>query len=230
MPVPGCYVYDDAASFDRTMQNSRHIGKHESQHAASQVQAVHCSENVNEGTAGAAGEVKTFGGKLAPNEELPGKEQEAKDGGHGKPGEVAFVAQRDAWNRSHRGESSFSRDFAPRQIDGDAAHDKDGCIDEQQNPRQSDRNPGSHVRRLAHIETQESAPNEVDRCKGNEEHEDGRHGDGESHPSATQALAIIRQRVGQAVAAIAPAAVITSAATSAGAGRERGAVVARVAR
>src|SRR5258708_37824985 len=103
MPVPGCYVYDDAASFDRTMQNSRHIGKHERQNAASQVQSVHCRENVNEGTAGAAGEVKASGGKLAPNEEVPGKAQETENGGQGKPGEVALDAPRDAGNRSHRG-------------------------------------------------------------------------------------------------------------------------------
>ena len=131
MPVPGRNVDDDAAGFDRPMQNSRDIGAYKSQYASGQMQTVHRSKNVNEGTAGTAGDVKTSGGKLAPNENLAGEKQQTEDGGHGKPGEVAFVAQRDAWNRLHRGERGFSRDFATRQVDRDAADDKDGGVGEQ---------------------------------------------------------------------------------------------------
>ena len=57
------------------MQHRRDIGEHKGKYSTGQMKAVHRSENVNEGTAGAAGEVKTGGGKLAPNEKLPGKKQ-----------------------------------------------------------------------------------------------------------------------------------------------------------
>jgi len=49
--------------------------------------------------------------------------QETGDQGrcHGKPGEVALVGQRDAWNRLHQSECGFSRDFASGQFDRDGA-------------------------------------------------------------------------------------------------------------
>src|ERR1019366_8113337 len=93
MPVPGRNIDNDAAGFNRAMQDSRDIGEHKSQYAA--------------------GQMKASGGKLAPNEKLSGKKQEAENGGHGEPGEAALVAQRDAWHRLNRGERRLARDFAP---------------------------------------------------------------------------------------------------------------------
>ena len=95
------------------------------------MKAVHRSENVNEGTAGASGEVKASGGKFAPNKKLPGKKHETENGGQSQPGEVALVAERDARNRLDRGERGFSRDFAPRQVDRNAAGHKNDRVGQQ---------------------------------------------------------------------------------------------------
>jgi len=131
MPIPGRNVDDDAPGFNRAMQHRRDISEHKSEYSAGQMKAMHRGENVNEGTAGAAGEVKTSGRKLVPNEKLSGKKQETENGGQSKPGEVAFIAQRDAWHRLDRRKRGFSRDFTPGQVDRDAAGDKDGCVGQQ---------------------------------------------------------------------------------------------------
>ena len=200
------------------------------------MQAVHRSEDINEGTAGAAGEVKTSGRKLAPNKKLSSKKQHAENGSEAEPGEVALIAERDTGQRSNRGERSFPRDSTPRQLDRDAAENEDSGIDQQWQPWQSHGRPSLDVSSIAQIKTDEPAANQVDSGKRNEQHNDGRHGDGQPHPGATQALAIIRNRVwhevrrevGQSVVAVPATAVISTASTAAR--RERGAVVAGGAR
>src|SRR5208337_2058956 len=100
-------VNDDAARFDRTMQNRRTLGTQKRQHAAGKMQPMHGGKNVHEGTAGTAGEVKTSGGKLAPDKKLSRQKQETENGSQAEPWEVALVAQRDAGHRLHRRKRGF---------------------------------------------------------------------------------------------------------------------------
>jgi len=95
MPVPGRNVDDDAAGLNRAMQHRRDIGEDKSQYAASQMKAMHGSENVNEGTAGAADEVKASAESLRQTKSCR-QEIEDGDGGQSEPGEAALVAERDA--------------------------------------------------------------------------------------------------------------------------------------
>ena len=76
------------------MQQGRDIGAQKSQYAAGQMKTMHRSKNVNKGAAGAAGKVETTGGKLAPNEKLPGEKHKTQNSSQGEPGEMAFVAER----------------------------------------------------------------------------------------------------------------------------------------
>jgi hypothetical protein len=130
VPVPGRDVNDDAARLHGTIHHCRDIGDDESDKTAGQMKAVHRRQNVNEGNAGASGEVKASQGQFAPNEKLSGKKGNAEDGGQGKPGEMSFVAQRDARNRAHRSERGFARDIPPRLFNRDAAKNKDDCVNQ----------------------------------------------------------------------------------------------------
>ena len=86
------------------MQNRRAMGEQKRKHTAGQMKPVHRGKNVNERTAGAAGQVKASRGKFAPNKKLSGKKQQTENGGQAKPGKMALLAQRNARNRLHRGE------------------------------------------------------------------------------------------------------------------------------
>ena len=113
------------------MQNRCAMGEQKRKHTAGQMKPVHRGKNVNERTAGAAGQMKASRGEFAPNRKLSGKKQQTENGSQAEPWEVALLAQRNARNRLHWGERSGSRDFAPRHVDREAACDQDGCVGQQ---------------------------------------------------------------------------------------------------
>ena len=73
MPVPGGDVDDNSARFHGTMQNNGGVRDQKRYDAAHQMKSMHSGEHVDEGTAGAAGEVKSSGRELVPNQKLSGK-------------------------------------------------------------------------------------------------------------------------------------------------------------
>src|ERR1700704_225033 len=78
MPIPRCYVDKDAPRLNRTMQRGRNICNQESEHSTCQMKPVHCGEDINKGTAGAAGQMKPSLGQLSPDKKLSGEKRHAK--------------------------------------------------------------------------------------------------------------------------------------------------------
>ena len=70
VPVPRCDVDDDAAGFHRAMQDGADICRDKCDYAAGQVKPLDGGEHIDEGTAGAAGELESAGGQVTPDEKL----------------------------------------------------------------------------------------------------------------------------------------------------------------
>jgi tellurite methyltransferase len=220
VPVPGCDVDDNAARLDGLMQNGGGIGEQQSENAAGEMESVHGGKNVDEGTAGATGEMKADGGKPAPNVELAGKKRQAENSGGGEPGEATFLAERDAGDGLDGSQGGFPGYRPARQIDGEAAANEDGGVDEQERPRKYYGDPSVDVGGVGGIEINEAAPDQIRHRERNKEHENGSHGDGQSQTGAAQTIAVVRHAIATAVVAVTPA----------GAGRQGSAVVAEGAR
>src|ERR1700689_1231623 len=98
------------------------------------MQPVHRRQDINERTTRAAREVKASAGKPAPGEELPGKKQQTERGGESEPWEMALVAERNSPDRFDWRQGGLPCDGAARQVDGEAADNKDGRIGQQDCP------------------------------------------------------------------------------------------------
>src|ERR1022692_2726187 len=96
--------------------------------AAGQVESVHGGEDIDKETAGTAGEVKTEGRQLAPDQKLSGEKEETESCGQSEPGKMPFVSERDAGNGSDWSERGFSRDLAAGEVDRKAAEYENGRV------------------------------------------------------------------------------------------------------
>src|ERR1039457_5589592 len=85
---------------------------------------VRAGEQINEGTAGASGDVEAARREITPGQPLSQQETESKNQGQRQPGKLSFRAQGYSRNGLHGFERDLPRKLSPRILDGYAAQER----------------------------------------------------------------------------------------------------------
>src|ERR1035438_487727 len=154
---------------------------------------VRAGEQINEGTAGASGDVEAARREITPGQPLSQQETESKNQGQRQPGKLSFRAQGYSRNGLHGFERDLPRKLSPRILDGYAAQQQHTRIDQKEPCGQRHGDPVVHHGVGVRVESRQPLTHNIGAGEGHEQHGDGRQSYRQSEARPAQTRSVVRR-------------------------------------